>query len=164
VAAPKIDCEKVARILVSAVEIGNDGKAAEHWKIAPRTLRNYRKRLESDPELAAAFEKFSRLTNARIETERLQLELGWRKECHATLRTMLEAERAIAGRMLALVEKCDDIELLAKVSERLSRSTERIGQLDVATEALGVGGTNHPVGTSTPAATTAAEGGGAEIG
>lgn len=158
-AAPKIDYEKVARILVSAVELGSDRQAAEHWKIAERTLRNYKRRLESDPELAAAFQRFSRLTNARIETERLQLELGWRRECHATLRKMLAAEGAAADRLMALLPQTTDVETVAKVAKLLAMSTERIGQLDVAREALGVGGSDHQ-----PSPAPAEDAGGADEG
>lgn len=150
-ARPQIDYEKAARILVSAIELGSEAKAAAFWNVAPRTVRNYKAKLESDPELAAAFRKASGFVQARLETERLQLELGWRRECHATLREMLSTERAVAARIRKLVAKTEDIELLAKVADRLARSTERIGQLDVATEALGVGAADRGEGT-TPAA------------
>lgn len=41
------DADKAAKLLVEATMFG-DAKAAEKFKVTPRTLRNYRKRLSED--------------------------------------------------------------------------------------------------------------------
>ena len=53
-AALRVDREKAIRVLIDAARLG-DRKACAAHKISERTLRNYRTRFESDPELAAAF-------------------------------------------------------------------------------------------------------------
>lgn len=55
-AAPKLDRARAIRILLDAASLG-DRKACEIHKISERTLRNYRARFESDPELAEAFRR-----------------------------------------------------------------------------------------------------------
>lgn len=49
---PNFDRDKAARVLVDASILG-DRRAAEKHGVAPRTVRHYRQRLESEPDFAA---------------------------------------------------------------------------------------------------------------
>src|SRR5258706_16370303 len=91
-ASTKVDYERIARIVVDAFEVGTE-KAAERWKISERTVRNYKARLETDAQLAAAFRKLSVAVTARWDQERAQAELGWRREAHIALRELLAGQR-----------------------------------------------------------------------
>lgn len=50
----KPDIDRVAQILVDAYLIG-DPRAAKHWGITDRTIRNYRARMETDEALSSRF-------------------------------------------------------------------------------------------------------------
>lgn len=74
-AAPTFDRDRALRILLDAFDLG-DRKAAEHWKVSERTIRNYRERLAGDPELAGAFQQ-----------KRAELERDWRQARRRALRS-----------------------------------------------------------------------------
>jgi hypothetical protein len=78
---PKIDPEKVARILVDAADLG-DRAAARRHDVSVRSVQNYREKYRDDPivaELCAQLQKTLRedwLGSAR-ETRRKLLALVW---------------------------------------------------------------------------------------
>lgn len=111
----KFDAERAARVLADAAEFG-DAKAAEKWKITTRTVENYRARLRSDPVLSGSF--------ARIEREET-------RDWHAARRRFL---RAGVDKLRELIAQAGPDQL-----DDVSKALERIGNLDVASEALGVG-------------------------
>lgn len=155
-ASTKIDYEKAARVLVSVMELGGEKQAAAFHKVSERTVRNYKSRVDSDPELAAAFRKAASTAASSIAHAKAHAELGWRLESHATLRSMLAAEREVVERMRELAKQSVNIVDLGKILDKIARSAERIGKLDVASEALGVSAAVHQRGP-----TAAADAGGA---
>jgi len=100
---------RAVRVLIEAYKQGGDGKAD---KVAgtihgldPRTIRSYRARLESDPELARAFEAKKAVIDAdravrdvahdrAIEERRHDHERVIEELCHSNERTLLEAINA----------------------------------------------------------------------
>lgn len=142
-ASTKVDYEKAARVLVSVMELGGEKQAAAFHRISERTVRNYKARVATDPELAEAFRKAASTAASSIAQAKAHAELGWRLESHTALRAILNAEKTVAERLLALAEKSVSIVDLSKVLVKLSQSAERIGKLDVASEALGVSAAVH---------------------
>ena len=119
----KLNRERAARVLVEAESIGNDQKAAKQLKISDRTIRNYRKLLETDGDLAALFRAYSE--------EEFR---GWHL---ARVRALRRAnERAVE-----LIEKETDL-------DKVTRFIEKTGGVDMAGEALGVGSQHHQPGPS----------------
>jgi len=53
--APNFNSERAAMILAEA-EFSDDKDVAERWGVSDRSIRNYRKRLDSDPSFAALFQ------------------------------------------------------------------------------------------------------------
>jgi hypothetical protein len=117
--------ERAARVLVEAEAIGNDQKAAKALKISDRSIRNYRKRLATDPALAALFRDYSE--------EELR---GWHL-------SRVRALRRANERAVDLIEKETDL-------DKVTRFIEKTGGVDMAGEALGVGSQYHQPGP-TPA-------------
>lgn len=123
-ARPIFDRERAVRILVEAAATG-DKKTCERWKITQRTLWNYRKRLHGDPELSAAFTALNREADRSWKMSRQKaLEIGMR-------------------RLAELFENATDI-------NELSRAVERLGNLDVASEALSVGASTDSESSKAP--------------
>ena len=136
--AAEFNRERAARVLVEAEACGNDRKAAEALKISDRSIRNYRKRLVTDPVLAALFREYSE--------EELR---GW----HIA---RVRALRRANVRAMELLDAEGDL-------DKVTRFIEKTGGVDMAGEALGVGSQHHQSGS--PAAEDSsgeAEGEGAE--
>lgn len=68
-ATPKFDRDKAIRILVDAVQLG-DAKACERHKVTVRTLQNYRKRLDGNPELSQAFAQKKKQSDLEWDAQR----------------------------------------------------------------------------------------------
>lgn len=109
-ANPVFDRDRALKVLIDAEAFG-DAKACAQWKITRQTLRNYRNRLAEDPELLQA------LAALRIKAER-----SWKRERQRFLARALK-------RASVLLKTEEDI-------DKVSRAIERIGNLDVASEAL----------------------------
>lgn len=89
----RFDRERAAHILADAVAIG-DKPAAERNGITERTLRNYRKRLQSDPELSKLFRAKKDALDSDRDAERLEWSRELRRAVHvgvAKARQMIEA-------------------------------------------------------------------------
>lgn len=112
-AAPKLNRERAARILVEAEAIGNDRKASEKLGITDRTIRNYRTALESDPELSALFRKYAAAESRSWHLARTR------------------ALRIANQRAVQLLENEEDL-------DKVTRFIEKTGGVDIAGEALGV--------------------------
>ncbi len=82
----KRDNEQAARALVDAALLG-DRKAAERHGITDRTLRNYRRALEDDPELSACLERCMR---AALEAQEAEDRASWADE---TSRALIQLTR-----------------------------------------------------------------------
>lgn len=67
--------ERIAEILVDASVSRDDRKTAERFQVSDRTIRNYRRQLETDAELAALFRQ-----------KRAQVSEGWANEVPGALR------------------------------------------------------------------------------
>ncbi len=120
------DPERAARILVDATAMG-DRKAAEKWKVSERTIRNYRKALTKDEELADSFRESS------AEAER-----NWHLIRNRFLRDVTEHLRELCLKA--------DASQIKDVREAI----KDIGELDLAREAL-VGSEHHQPGPATSA-------------
>lgn len=58
-ATPHLDFEKAAKVLVEA-SYTSDNKAANKYGVTPRTIRNYRTRLDEDENFAEVFLKLKK--------------------------------------------------------------------------------------------------------
>jgi len=77
-AAPNFNAEKAAMALVDAL-LTTDIAAAEKWEVSRRTILNWRKRLDTDPE-------FSRL----FQEKRAAVEKEWADELPAAIRASVD--------------------------------------------------------------------------
>lgn len=124
---PRLDPDRAARVLADAVELGDKG-AADKWGISEKTVRRYRQRVPTDSQLSTSVRRVAR------EEER-----GWQIARRRFLREGVEKLRTLISQ--ATVQQLDDV----------SRALERIGNIDVASEALGVGaGSTDSEGASAP--------------
>lgn len=123
----KFNAERAAKVLVDA-EATNDRLASEKWQVDERTIRNYRERLRTDPNFAAAFAEKARAA-----------ERTWHLVRNRFLRDVTEHLRQLC--LQATPEQIKDVR----------EAIKDIGELDIAREALGVGNRDHQPG---PAATT----------
>ncbi len=73
-----------ATVLVEAAYRGDD-EAAAHWNVSTRSILNWRKRLENDPEFAAVF-----------ANKKDRFEAGWRDELGSALRAGIDFLRRAA--------------------------------------------------------------------
>lgn len=103
----RIDYNRAASILIEAAYFG-DKEAAERWGVTSRTIRNYRLRLDDDPQLSVIFHEKKQLW-----------ESTWAEEAPAALRAGIrflmraareanpkdpEAIHAVAGAFKLLAE------------------------------------------------------------
>lgn len=123
----KFNRVRAARVLLEAETIGNDRKAAEKLGITDRTIRNYRKALESDPVLSALFREYA--------TEEAR---GW----HIA---RVRALRIANQRAVELLEVEADL-------DKITRFIEKTGGVDMAGEALGVSGKHSQPSPAAPTA------------
>lgn len=114
-AAPKIDPEKVSRILIDAAALG-DAEAAKRHCVSVRSIERYRARMPHDNVLAAAVGRKAKEADA-----------SWHVARAKTL-------RALMARIEIVAEGEDDL-------DKLSQAAARVGEIDVATTAL-TGGSN----------------------
>lgn len=98
---PTFDAEKAAKMLAEASLFG-DAKAAEKYKITPRTLRNYRKRLSEDADFSLIFAKHLAVFlghdegGKELEVAEAQIALRhWINEMEGTLSQMVGETRAL---------------------------------------------------------------------
>jgi hypothetical protein len=110
-ADPKFDYETAAKALADA-KFAGDRRACEKHGVAERTLRGYRKRLDSDPELARLYQHFLGLETASMQAKRARGELRWRLETQKAL-------ASIARRVADLSVTCENIDLLSKAFARM---------------------------------------------
>lgn len=122
--ADRLRRERAARALLEAETIGNDRKAAEKLGITDRTIRNYRKALETDPQLAALFRE-----HAEREAKNWHI-------------ARVRALRIANQRAVALLETETDL-------DKVTRFIEKTGGTDLAAEALGVTRLHSQQGSST---------------
>lgn len=103
-ASPKFDRTKALRVLLDANLIGDRQAAANH-RITERTLRNYRARLEGDPELSRAFRVKAEADEASWGVERAAtLALGMRKLRELISNASQEQMRDVVGAIKILGE------------------------------------------------------------
>lgn len=139
----KVDRTRVARVLVDAHLMG-DQRAAERNGLSPRTIRNYRRRLDSDERLAAVF-------RARM----IQAEREWSSVAVAFLRRGIE-------KMDELVAKATEVADLDKVRA----AVQTVGELQVVVEALseqGAGAAREGHAGPTPQGVSADDDGGEDL-
>lgn len=129
----KLNIDRAAKILVDAEAMG-DKKAAEKWEVDERTVRNHRRRLQSVPELASAFNEKS------AEAERV-----WHLVRNRFLRDVTEHLRNLC--LKADASQIGDVR----------QAIKDIGELELAREALGVGVRDHqprPTASEAPSGET----------
>lgn len=162
-ASTKIDYDKAARILVDAAQLGPQ-KAAEKHGITDKTVRNYRRRLETDEELSAAFRRLSAGAVALFQIQQAQAELGWRQEHHAALRRGMQVQQALFDRVMELAPKITDAKELKELIVAVGRANQGLIDSATAQEALGVGDSDGPQGAGPQAPARDDAGGEAEAG
>lgn len=131
-ANPKIDLDRAAHALAEA-ELSGTRKACDRYGITDRTLRSYRKRLATDPELAGLFRQILGNATANLQARRARGELRWRLDTQKAL-------ASIAKRVAELALTCTDLDLLSKAFARL-------GEPEYTSDMLSNGG-NAPKGPS----------------
>lgn len=119
-ASPTIDREKAIRVLLDAA-VSGDRAACERAKIDERTLRRWRVKLGSDPELTAAF-------RAKNEVEDRSWKAARRQALAAGVR-----------KLEALIEVADSEQL-----RDVAMAVKVLGELEITQEALGSSSTNQP--------------------
>lgn len=114
-ASTKINKERAARILVDAIVMG-DKTAADRHKVAEKTVQRYRARMREDEELSALVRQKGR-----------EAEYTWHFARARFLRNTLD--------------KLDEMVKAATVADmpNVIEALKAAGELDLATEALGVG-------------------------
>jgi hypothetical protein len=116
----QLNYERAARILTDAAYYG-DEKSAEKWEITSKTIRNYRERLKTDPQLSALFQKF-----------RQKFEAEWKPEL---ARSIFVTVRKIAE----MVEAVDTAHPCAEMLEALTGAVKALSEIAITTEVLNAG-------------------------
>ena len=125
-ADPRFDHDKAARIVAEAVAIGDKAACAKHH-IALRTLQSYRKRLESDPQLAQACADKKAIVEADWAARlpgALAACVDWIHDNLPKLKAKPESLHAVAGAMKLLADTGLQKQLL---DVRLARATGPAG-------------------------------------
>lgn len=119
--------ERAARVLVDAITLG-DRTAADRHKVAEKTVQRYRARLLTDPELSRIVQEKGRVA-----------EHGWHFARAQFLRkTLAKLEQLVEGATNDQFEHVID-------------ALKAAGELDLATEALGVGSKHSQSSPTAPA-------------
>lgn len=123
-AATRINRDRVAQILVDAITLG-DRTSADRHKVSVKTVERHRARLKTDPELSALVRKLG-----------AEAEHGWHFARARFLRRTLK--------------KLDEMVQAATADqfEHVIEAMKAAGELDLATEALGVGSVDRQQGSS----------------
>lgn len=114
--------ERAARVLVDAITLG-DRTAADRHQVTEKTVQRYRARLLTDPELSRIVQEKGRVA-----------EHGWHFARAQFLRRTL-------AKLEALVDDASKNEF-----EHVINALKAAGELDLATEALGVGSRDRQQG------------------
>ena len=123
-----------ARLVVIDASILGTNEAASRWGLSHESVGRYKRRLEGDAVLA------------KMKSEILSaLELGWKAERQQYLRAAVTKLREITED--ATIDHMDV----------LSRAIERVGNLDIAAEALGENVRPQPIGDDSESAETATD-------
>ena len=125
---PKVDRERVARILVDASELG-DALAAKRHNVSVRTVESYRAKYASDPNVA---ELCGTLKKAVVE--------DWLAAAKGTRRKLLK-------RVDALADSTDDLRTVAgalKIVHDAVLADELLNRGEQPLDGAGVGGAPRP--------------------
>jgi hypothetical protein len=114
--AGNFNAERAALILVDALILGDEG-ARQKWQVSAGTLKNYRDRVDSDPNFAELYAR----TRAAVEGD-------WKV-------VRLEFLRAGIAKLKELVAKADSPKHIRDVSE----AVKTVGELQIVSDALNVG-------------------------
>lgn len=129
-ANPFPDPERIIRILVDAVECG-DQVACDRWGVTTRTLRRYREKMTADPRLSEAVISKSR-----------QLDGEWRTARRVFLRSAI-------AKLQALIEGAGEERI-----REIAGAIKIVGDLEVVSGALaegaGNGNISEPTSSSAP--------------
>lgn len=123
-AAPHFDRERAIKVLVDAETFGV-AKACKRWGVTDQTVRNYRRRLQGDPEFLDALT----CKHREIELSRSRANADWYKARQKSLRRTLQ-------RADELVSQETDL-------DKITRYLDKLGNLDIMGEALGVSGRSN---------------------
>jgi hypothetical protein len=130
VAKPKnirFNRDRAARILVDAITLG-DKTAADRHQVSEKTIQRYRERAKGDAELSALVRSHGR-----------EAEHGWHFARARFLRKTL-------AKLEAMVDAATREDF-----EHVIDALKAAGELDLATEALGVGSGDHRQDPAAPA-------------
>lgn len=104
-----VDIERVAEILVDAFTLG-DGSAARKWRTSTRTIRRYRARLRTEPELAAIV----REKREDAEEELSALRVRFLRKALGVLEKKIEAENATVYEIAGAVKIVGELHQVAE--------------------------------------------------
>lgn len=128
-AAPTFDNDKAARCLIEANLLGNR-KAAEKYGVTTRTIRNWKKRLETDAEFSALYLHYVEVSvQPSITTESLVV---WGQQLDETLSVFLTKMQEVTVGLEPTPEALDAI----------ARAFAAVGELHTAREVLSLGDHN----------------------
>jgi hypothetical protein len=125
-ASTHINRDRVARILVDAITLG-DRTAADRHKVSVKTVERHRARLKVDPVLSALVRELGK-----------EAEHGWHFARARFLRRTLQ-------KLDEMVQEAKPVHF-----EHVIEAMKAAGELDLATEALGVGSSARGQGPSAP--------------
>jgi hypothetical protein len=126
---PTFNAGKAARALIEAALTDDAAAAAKHG-IATRTLRHYRKRLESDKDFAGVYQEHAKLTlAAHLGQTEGEERVNWSKQLDETLSVLLTA----------MQETAVGLEPTPEALEAISKAFAVVGELHTAREVLAVG-------------------------
>ena len=119
-AAPSFDKQRAIKILVDA-EVFGVAKACKSWGCTDQSVRNYRKRLLTDPEFLEALGA----KQQELIKRRTLAETGWLEARTRSLRKTLK-------RADSLIATETDL-------DKVTRYLDKVGNLDIVSGVLGVG-------------------------
>ncbi|KAK4045227.1 hypothetical protein OUZ56_032635, partial [Daphnia magna] len=134
---PAPDRDLMADAVIVAIESGNV-VAADKFGVTARTVQRWRARVSRDPELS---DRVAAIARSRTELKRAQAAESiatWHAERATTLVEGYSTLRALHTRVLTLLDagKIDEALAASNMVDKISRSLERAGSLDVTYSAL----------------------------
>jgi hypothetical protein len=150
--ATKTTPDEMADAVVCMILQGPAVASAKH-DVAERTLWYWKKKAESDEVLAGKIRARLTVRTAQVQLATARKEATWHEARANCLESGFGHIKTIHERIAVLADTDTDAALnLAKVSELMSRSLGRFGDLDVAASVLNGSGTpgTHPEGGGVP--------------
>lgn len=146
----RLDVQRAVRCLIDAVQFGDRQAAANHG-VSVRTVRSYRQRIKTDPNLAQAFRDLAIFENAKVTHKVAEQDAAWRGECRAAISSLIADVRNVARKASDLVADEKAPRTVAKVLLAVSESVDRLMQMELTIGVLSAGPprTDEPIQIAT---------------